>query len=69
MRLQRHPRYVSLKRANDVLRVRSPFLGRLRYWLAVGMELAGIVEDRLGVLNGWAAEGRAIAALGNGLQE
>ena len=33
------------------------------------MESAGIVEDRLGVLNGWAAEGRAIAALGNGLQE
>ena len=27
------------------------------------------MEDRLGVLNGWVAERRAIAALGNGLQE
>ncbi len=27
------------------------------------------MEDRLGVLNVWAAEGRAVTALGDGLQE
>ena len=69
MRVWRDPRYVSLKRASDVLRVRSPFQGRLRYWFAVGVDSASVVEEGLGVLGGRASKGGGVAALINCRQE